>query len=366
MAVTNDLVTDRRVDKMARTLISMGFNVELIGRKLPESQDITNRPYSVRRFHLPFTKGAAFYACYNIRLFCHLLFRKSRVLVANDLDTLPAVYLVHKLRRIPMVYDSHEYFTGVPELQQRPFVKAVWKQLESRIFPNLKTVITVNHSIAELYHQEYGIRPAVVRNLPPQQKYKPAANRKALDLPEDQTILILQGAGINIQRGAEEAVLAMQYLENVLLLIVGDGDVLPELHRLVHEHHLETRVKFVPKQPMEKLQNYTVCADFGLTLDKNTNINYRFSLPNKLFDYIHAGLPVFASDLPEISSVIHTYDIGMICQTHDPEKMAGQIRDMISDPERIKKWKENLKLAARELCWENEEQVIEESYVTFL
>lgn len=366
MAVTNDLVTDRRVDKMARSLLKMGFRVELIGRKLPGSLEISDRPYGIRRFRLPFTKGAAFYACYNLRLFCYLLFRKTRVLVANDLDTLAAVYLVHKIRRIPIVYDSHEYFTGVPELQHRPFVKAVWKRIERWILPRLSRVITVNDSIAGLYQEEYGIRPAVVRNMPVRQEHNPQSDRKALHLPEDQRILILQGAGINIQRGAEEAVLSMRYLDNCILLIVGDGDVLPALRMLVTAHQLESRVRFVPKQPMDVLRRYTVCADIGLTLDKNTNINYRFSLPNKLFDYIHAGLPVFASDLPEISAIIRSYDIGMVCPEHDPQVMASLLKDMLSDPVRIEKWKENLKLAARELCWENEEQVIVEYYADFL
>lgn len=365
ISVTNDLVTDRRVDKVARTLLKMGFMVELIGRILPDSLDLRQRPYSTKRFRLIFHKGPLFYATYNVRLFFYLLFHKSGLLVSNDLDTLPANYLIHRLKGTDLVYDSHEYFTGVPELENRPFVKSIWKALEKRIFPNLSTVFTVNDSIANLYEKEYGLRPKVVRNVPESPGILPSRDRKALGLPENKTILVLQGAGINIQRGAEEAVMAMQYVDNCILLVIGGGDVINVLPGLISKYHLEEKVMMIPKQPMEVLMKYTVCGDIGLTLDKNTNINYRFSLPNKLFDYINAGLPVLASDLPEISAIIKKYDIGLISPTHDPAQLAELIKKMISDKNSIEKWKENLKIASRELCWENEETIILESYAKY-
>ncbi|MBK8415725.1 MAG: hypothetical protein IPL22_15220 [Bacteroidetes bacterium] len=92
-------------------------------------------------------------------MFFYLIFSKAKYLFANDLDALPANYLASRLKRIPLIYDSHEYYTGVPELENRPFVKACWKWFERMIFPGLKTIITVNDSIASLYEKEYGKRP---------------------------------------------------------------------------------------------------------------------------------------------------------------------------------------------------------------
>src|SRR5688500_271887 len=105
------------------------------------------RSYRTNRFRMFFEKGALFYAWFNVRLFWFLLFRSSDILVANDLDTLLPNYLVSKLKRKKLVYDSHEYFTEVPELISRPKVKAVWEHIERFIFPKLKYVSTVNHSI---------------------------------------------------------------------------------------------------------------------------------------------------------------------------------------------------------------------------
>ncbi len=354
VSVINDLVTDQRVKKTTGILQELGFDVLLVGRRMHNSPAMDARGYRVKRMKLLFEKGPAFYACFQMRLFFLLLFRKATLLWANDLDTLLPNFLVSKIRNIPLIYDSHEYFTGVPELQNSPVKKKIWKSVEKQIFPRLKDVLTVNDSIAELYEKEYGLRPVVVRNVPPAGKVQAKKNRQALGLPEEKHILILQGAGINIHRGAEEMVEAMQYLDKTLLLIVGSGDVLDILKKITHEKQLEKKVLFVPRQPYEKLMQYTAVADLGLTLDKDTNLNYRFSLPNKIFDYLHAGIPVLASRLPEIQKIIETYDVGDFIPDHNPEHMAQKVNEIFSHPERLERWKQNTRKAVSELNWKNE------------
>lgn len=288
----------------------------------------------------------------------YLLTHRSQMLFANDLDTLLANYVVAFIKRVPLVYDSHEYYTGVPELENRPFIRSIWKKIERTIFPKLDIVITVNESIAGLYEKEYGKRPVVIRNVP----LKPPSLaltgkqelRRKLELPENDFLLILQGAGINIERGAEEAVESMKYLEGAKLLIVGGGDVLPFLKELVSMHHLEEKIIFKPRMPYEQLIEYTAATDLGLTLDKNTNVNYRFSLPNKIFDYIHAGIPVLASRLPEVERVINEYEIGTFVDNHDPKHIASKVEWIRNNPEQTTKWKSRLIVAAQQLNWEEE------------
>jgi len=265
-----------------------------------------------------------------------------------------------------MVYDSHEYYTGTPELVNRPRIRAIWESIEGWIFPKLGDIITVNGSIARLYEEKYGKRLYVVRNIP--RTPGPGLNptRDELGLPEDRKIVLLQGAGINIQRGAEEAIDAMRYLDGVLLLIIGGGDVLELLKNKSQNPELRDKVIFRDKMPYTELMKHTRLADLGLTLDKDTNINYRFSLPNKLFDYIHARIPVLASRLPEIASIVESYRIGMITESHDPKAIAEMIREMLSDEIRYKVWKQNLAKAAEELCWEKEELVLKELYKKYV
>jgi glycosyltransferase involved in cell wall biosynthesis len=242
----------------------------------------------------------------------------------------------------------------------------VWKSIERGILPRLQDTITVNDSIAGLYRKEYGISMHVVRNIPPAVVTTQVMSRHDLGLPDDKHIVILQGAGINIQRGSEEAVQAMQYLSGTLLLIIGGGDVMPLLQAMVKELELNEKVIFMPKQPFDRLVHYTKCAEIGLTLDKDTNINYRYSLPNKLFDYIHAGIPVLASPLVEIRRIIETYDIGMLIDSHDPRHIASRMELMLNDQEKRARWLKNLKLAAKELCWEEEEKTLTGIYKKYV
>lgn len=362
VSVINDLVTDQRVEKTCMLLTEMKFEVTLVGRVLKDSMPMPIKPYATKRMHLLFEKGPLFYAEYNIRLFLLLLFRKADLLVSNDLDTLLPNYLIHRLKKIPIVYDSHELFTETPEVIHRKFVKSVWEKIESSIFPKLENTITVSGSIAEIFSKKYEVDVKVVRNIPPKRNIQIIKTRKELSLPENKNILILQGSGINIQRGAEELIDAMQYIENTLLLVIGGGDVIPNLKIQAENLKLESKVWFLPKQPIQSLMQYTLNTDLGLTLDKDTNLNYRYSLPNKLFDYIHAGIPVLASPLVEISKIITQYNIGTVIENHDPKHIAEKIESVLNNEKQLLVWKENLKFAAEDLTWEKEKQVLQKIY----
>jgi glycosyltransferase involved in cell wall biosynthesis len=359
ISVTSDLSTDQRVNRTATTLKEAGYRVLVIGRVLKTSTEVSPKRYRTLRFKLWTEKGPMFYALYNIRLFWFLLWHHADILVSNDLDTLPANFLAAKLKNIPLVYDSHEYFTGVPELINRPKVQRIWKKIESYCLPKVDYAITVNESIAKLFKEEYNKDFDVIRNVP--LITKPFLSerenlRRELGLPINKKILILQGAGINIDRGAEELVAAMSYLPDYLLLIVGGGDVIGDLRKIVSEKNLKERVLFIAKQPIEILRKYTAASNLGVTLDKANNINYKLSLPNKLFDYIHAGVPVLSSDLPELKRIVVGYDIGKISTDHDPKNISKVIEEMFSSEEQIKKWEANTVIAAKELNWDKEKE----------
>jgi len=362
VSVINDLVTDQRVNKVCQTVSSMGCDVLLVGRRLNKSPGMDSRNYSVHRMKLVFEKGAFFYAEYNLRLFFFLLFRKADMLISNDLDTLLPNFIISKIKRTPLVYDSHEYFTEVPELVNRKNVQKVWKFIESTIFPKLENVITVNDSIADLFENDYGNRPSVVRNIPRAREKVSIISREILGLPVDKSVLILQGSGINVDRGSEELIEAMTMINNAVLLIIGGGDVIDKLKIMVIELGVDHKVIFKPRLPYDEMMQYTGVADLGLTFDKSTNLNYRFSLPNKLFDYIQAGIPVISSALPEIEKVINQYDVGDYIPDHNPENIADKVNHILNNQDLILEWKKNCNFAARELTWENEEVVLKEIY----
>ena len=179
-----------------------------------------------------------------------------------------------------------------------------------------------------------------------------------LGLPEDMKLVVLQGAGINVDRGAEEAVLAMKELPGHLLLVIGGGDAWPVLQRLVAEHGLQERVRLLGRMPYDRMMAHTRHALVGLTLDKDTNLNYRFSLPNKLFDYLHAGVPVVATDLPEVAAIVREHACGLVIPAPDPAIIAVAVQRLTADPARHEPLRQRAIFAARSLDGEREKEVL--------
>lgn len=361
VSVTNDLVTDQRVRKVCDTLIAEGHEILLIGRKLKQSPPI-KRVYPTSRMSLFFTKGFAFYAEYNLRLFIKLFFVKKDILLSNDLDTLLPNYLISKAFNKKLIYDSHELFTEVPELTSRPKVQKVWLRIEEWIFPKLKNVITVNSIIAGIYKEKYKVDVQVIRNISLKLPQFTPDKNLAQKIKGDKKMLILQGSGINVDRGAEEAVSMMQYLEGFILVIVGGGDVFDQLKQIIKDLNLSEKVLIVGRVPYDELLKYTQIADLGLSLDKGTNLNYEYSLPNKVFDYIQCQVPLMVSNRRVVAKLIKDNKIGMVFNEHNPKEMAKIVEKAFKNKEQLLQWKENLKKAAEIYNWENESKKLKEIY----
>jgi glycosyltransferase involved in cell wall biosynthesis len=366
LSVINDLVTDNRVHKVAVSLKKMGFEPLLTGRILPESHPV-ERDYQTHRMKLVFRTGPFFYFEYNLRLFFRLLKTPIDVFVANDLDTLPANFLAARIKRKPLVYDSHEYFTEVPELIGRPVVRTIWLGLEKLLVPRVDAAYTVCDSIAEAYHDLYQVDFKVVRNLPVCSTSETNTHpmTQSHRMSNSSKIILYQGA-LNLGRGIEAAIRAMQFLEETELWLAGDGDLTDQLKQLVVESGLEGKVKFLGRLPLAELSRITRKADLGISLEEDLGLNYRFALPNKLFDYIQAGVPVLVSNLPEMKRIVDQYQIGVIAENHQRKELAEVMKTALFDQEKRTMWKQNLTKAAKELCWENEENVLRNIYIRYL
>ena len=359
ISVTNDLVADNRVHKVSNTLTDMGFGVVLIGRKLPGSQQVEERRYSTRRFRLPFIKGPLFYACFNIRLFLFLLFSKFDVLLSNDLDTLPANYIASRIKNKPLVYDSHEYFTEVPELVNRPIVRRIWEWMEGVMVPQVDEAYTVCDSIAAIYSEKYRKNFHVIRNVPYGSVFRPVVAEG-----QEKPLILYQGA-LNVGRGLNQAIMAMHYLNNIRLVIAGDGNLRKDLEQIVASENLSDKVEFLGKLPINKLAEITSLASVGLSLEEDIGLNYRYALPNKLFDYIQARVPVLVSDLPEMAGVVRNYNIGEVASGLNPRRLADVLEEMIYNSRKRKVWINNLEKASQELVWEKEENILKEIFTRF-
>lgn len=349
VSVISDLVTDQRVQKECNTLHKDGYKVLLIGRKSKNTFGLSELPYSVIRFHNPFKSGPLMYMTFNAQLFFYLLFKKADILWSNDLDTLLPNFIIARLKNIKLIYDSHEYFTlSVYKKSSRK----IWEQLERFLFPRLKNVITVNDSIKNVYEKKYKVPVIVIRNVP----YRALPEKNAV-LPADKKILVMQGIGLNENRGAEEAVLIMQFLnDDYNLYFIGQGTILEKLKKMVIDLNLSDKVTFIDTLPYNQMMAYTRQCFLGLIFEKiHFNDEHMFALPNRLFDYLKAGIPVLSSRAIEIKNIVEKYNIGDFIDNFEPQHIAEKIISISNNIEIYKQWKLNATAAATDLCWENEE-----------
>lgn len=350
--VSNDIVTDNRIHKIACTLSNNGYEVLIVGRKLKKSLPLLARPYSTKRLPLLFNKGPLFYAGLNIRLLVFLLKTKADVILSNDLDTLLACSLASRLKRKKLVFDSHELFPEVPELVHRPLIRKIWLFLEKQLVKKVEFGFTVSESIASFYKNRYGVTFETIRNV---NRFRPDHEFSAIRKDTSLKIIIYQGA-LNLGRGIELAIKSMQYLENAKLWIIGDGDIKTELVKLTTELGLSSKIEFKGRVSIEDLWNYTPLASVGISLEENLGLNYQYALPNKLFDYIQARIPVIVSDLPEMSAIVKKHKIGSVLVNRTPQNLADTIRGVFDNIIASEEFNFNILRTAQELCWEKEEE----------
>jgi len=324
--VSNDLTYDQRVSKICDSLQHKNWEVLLVGVLKSESTTL-QRNYSTQRLRVFFSKGPLFYFMLNVRMFFYLLFHKTEIIWANDLDVLWPAVLIKRFRGTKVIYDSHEYFTEAEGLTGRERIKSIWTRIEKRCVPRVDLFITVNESIASIYREKYNREVCVQRNMPVLVE-DDSVNE---DLFEVKTV-VLQGAYIDPDRGGMELVEAFQFLEGVQLLIVGAGRDLENIKKRIAELQLEEKVKVLPRMSYLELKKLTQRVHLGVSLDKPLHLNYTLSLPNKLFDYIHSGVPVLVSNLVEPARIVNEYKVGEVVEEVTPKVIAEGIQKALNSP----------------------------------
>ena len=359
VCVTSDLATDNRVLRHCELMHQMGFKVQLIGRILPWSPTMPLLSYRVHRVKLPFLKGPLFYLSYQIWLFFYLLFKKTDILWANDLDTVLPCFLVSKLRRQLFIVDSHELFTEVPELSKSPIKKSIWLFIEKNVAVKADVFITVNQSLARIFQQKYGINPKVVRNVPKRIDLAPAHSRNLIHIPEGDLLVVIQGSGINKGRGLDETLDGISTLNGVSLLIIGGGNAIDEAKLKTKTLGIQSKVHFIARVPYQEMMRYTQMASIGLAFDADPCLNFHYALPNKIFDYFHAGIAVISGPQPEISNLVSTYECGYLMKQITPESIRWAITFYQKHPDLLATHQRNSKKAAETEHWDLEKKALE-------
>lgn len=353
--VTNDLTYDQRMIRICNTLVRGGYHVLLVGRTKPHSVPLKEALFEQKRLPCNFQKGKLFYIEYNIRLFFFLLWSPFDIVCSVDLDSILPGYFASQLKRKACVYDAHEYFTEVPEVVDRPAIKQVWEQVAQFSIPRIKYAYTVCESLARIFEERYGTAFAVIRNVPYRQS--DIAENSQSNTP----VLLYQGA-LNEGRGLEELLRAMPQLPNLQLWLAGEGDLSDELRQLHQELQLGDRVQFLGYIQPKMLKQVTLQASIGFNLLQNKGLSYYYSLANKAFDYIQAGVPSIHMDFPEYRILNEKYHVFHLVPDLHPQTLVAAIKLLASDKDYYNQLKANCLQARADLVWEKESLKLLEFY----
>ncbi len=336
------------MQRIAGILANSGYGVKLVGRKRKQSIPLEELAYKQHRIFCFFDKGKLFYLEYNMRLFWYLLFARADVYAAIDLDTLLPNTLIAKLKGKKLVFDAHEYFTEVPEVANRLLVKTIWQKVASVCIPVVDAAYTVGDQLAALFTKQYGISFKAILNVP---YYKEHQTKPAPALP----IIFYQGA-LNEGRGLPELIRAMQQI-NAKLMIAGEGDLSQVLRELVKQLGLEEKVEFMgfvkPAQLVELTENATI----GCNLLEPKGLSYQYSLANKFFDYIHAGIPQICADFIEYGHINQQFNVALLCNCNEPEIVAA-INNLLTNKHLYHQLQQNCAKAAQVYNLQREEEKI--------
>lgn len=345
---------DQRMQRICTTLAEAGYSVELVGRELPWSLPLDDRPFQQTRLQCHFRKGALFYGEYNLRLFVYLLGAPCDAVCSVDLDTLSAGCLATLLRRKKRVFDAHEYFTEVPEVTNRPFVKAIWAIVARVCLPFYRQAYTVGGALATIFEQKYGLPFALVRNMPLKEIILEKSDNKIL---KEHKIILYQGA-LNEGRGLEALIEAMQHLSDIELWLIGEGDRSHALRQQVSSLKLETKVRFWGFVKPDALKAFTQKAWIGVNLLENKGLSYYYSLANKFFDCVQALVPVVTMDFPEYRQLNAVHEVAILLEEANPAAITAAIKSLQNDPMHYKKLRDNAAKARLEWHWETEKTTL--------
>lgn len=339
--LAGDVRANSRAIRQLDALASAGLSVEAVGIADADSY-VQRGPHQLIHYARPSGSGPAWFWRIHRIFQRHIARTAARHYHASDLFVLPALARHAGARRSTVSFDSRELYPHVGATAGKPWASLFWALIERTYIRRANAVFTVNDSIADILAEKYRIaRPLVIPNIPTLSRpVNSTYLRTWTGAADDELILLLQGH-LKPGRGCQIALEAIPLLQRARLVFLGEGPLRPDLESHAREAGLEGRVHFHDLVPPESLLDVTASADIGLCLIEPLSESLRLSLPNKLFEYLRAGIPVLASDLPEIARVIRRFDVGECAAPLTPEAVATAVRGIQSDPPRMDRWRKH-------------------------
>ena len=354
---------ERRIFNEALTASHNGYRVEILALKIPGLpeisllENIVIRRLSVRRWQ----GGPLKFLSFNWKLFRRLLKSDFKILHSHDLWVLPASACAAFLKKLRLIYDAHEFYRGLEIFKHKPFSGKIWKLAETLFIRQADAVITINSFHKDLFRDAYRTiaQPEVLMNFPLQKENLSLQNSSGFSA-RNRTVLF-QGI-FKEGRGLPQLIDAIRLLNSTDLELIGFGELEKKLKKYVEQAGLQERVKFKGKVSWESLLNYTQKARAGLVLFEPNSVNYKYASPNKFFEYVMAGTPVIASDIPTFRQFISEFEVGILVDPNNSREIQEAIGELSENKELWERLHKNCLEARKVWNWESQEKKLLEIY----
>ncbi|TQM90346.1 glycosyltransferase [Roseinatronobacter monicus] len=395
MIVWNTFDSDARVQKEIATLNKAGYTVHVFCRRAdPDGPAREQRgpELIVERFPRKAgrdTLGAAGFVATpqrrsGVRQLLHMarqlliqqqmvramVAMRPSVIHAHDLNTLIPALQAARLARVPLIYDAHEF--NMDRIDQNNWLRPVFRQIEGFALTRAARVIVPSPGIAKALARFYSVRrPTVLANWPVLDTgLSPAIPdlRARLGIEPSRPVALYQG-GLQPHRGLELLVAAMPEVPDLDLVLMGDGRLREALKKQIAELGLLGRVHLVPPEPLERLLPTSMTADFGVHPLEAGCLNHAHASPNKLFEYLHARLPVVVSNLPGMCHALRQApggNPGLMFASGDREELTRVLRRMTADPALRAVLSSRARAASEAYCWQAQEHSLSDVYEELL
>ena len=310
-----------------------------------QPSDFTHHPIQTKN-----KRGPLFYLELNFKIYNELRELKPDLIYSVDLDTLVCCSRYARKTKKQLLFDAHELFYGVPELESKRMKKWIWKRVAKSFIPKVDGAMTINGSLKDYYQNKYSTPFSIVRNVPL------ALNIETKSSVKNNKRIAYLGA-VNKGRGVELMLYALTELKDYTFSIMGDGDCLQEMKDLAKELGVDDRTSFHGYTEPKDITSLLRECSLGINALVATSDNYRYSLANKFFDYMHYHLPSINMRFPEYESLVNEYNVGTLIDNYCVEDLVKAIRSY-EDERKYLEHTTNCKTYKSQFTWEREKQVL--------
>ncbi len=342
---------DRRIQ---RTILSLKNKYDIAWISRNKSAESIDESYSHHSVNTWIKKGVLFYLEFNLRVFIKLMTSRQDLILSIDLDSLGSCWLTSKLKRKKIVFDAHEIFHELPELEGKKIKKYIWKTLSKFLFPKIAYKYTVNSSLAKIFLHDFNSKFEVIRNVPLLE-----SSNEQLPKLANKTLCYL--GVVNKGRGVELAIKTLIELPDYHLLVIGSGDEIESSKQLARELNLEQRIKFCGYVEPAQISALLKQSSIGLNLLDPESDNYKYSLANKFFDYMHAGLPSINMAFPEYEAINNEFEISSLCSDYSTEALINSV-SLLESESKYQDLQNNCLIAREKFNWQIEKQRLEDIF----